>query len=48
MICMTVTEAKKIMTNKVATIRYIDQTNALLDYYERRANPAWANAVLSR
>lgn len=47
-ICLTAAQAKKLMLNKVATIRYIEQSNALLDYYERRANPDWAKSIPTR
>jgi hypothetical protein len=46
MVCMTPSTAQKALSNKVATIRWINQANALFDYYERRDNPAWLSAVL--
>lgn len=41
MVCLKPSEVQRSLNNKVEIIRWIEQSNALIDFYERRAGGIW-------
>ena len=48
MVCIEPKQAQRALGNKATTIRWVEEANALIDYYERRTNPAYSGALVSQ